>query len=44
MEHYLSLYDITDELEKLWYGVLHIYQELWQWWQWKKNPRQGYVA
>jgi hypothetical protein len=24
MEHYLSLHDITDELAKLWYGVLHL--------------------
>jgi hypothetical protein len=30
MEHYLSLYDITDELEKLRYGVLHLDQERWQ--------------
>jgi hypothetical protein len=44
MEHYFSLYDITDELAKLWYGVLHLDQERWQWWQWRKNARQGYVA
>jgi hypothetical protein len=44
MEHYFSLYDITDELEKLWYGVLHLDQERWQWWQWRKTARQGYVA
>jgi hypothetical protein len=44
MEHYLSLYGITDELAKLWYGVLHLDQERWQWWQWRKNSRQGYVA
>jgi hypothetical protein len=44
MEHYFSLYDITNELDKLWYGVLHLDQECWQWWQWRKNARQGYVA
>jgi hypothetical protein len=44
MEHYFSLYGITDELAKLWYGVLHLDQERWQWWQWRKNARQGYVA
>jgi hypothetical protein len=44
MEHYFSLYDITDELAKLWYGVLHLDQEHWKWWQWRKNVRQGYVA
>ena len=27
MEHYFSLYKITDDLEKLRYGVLHIDQE-----------------
>jgi hypothetical protein len=44
MEHYFSLYDIMDELSKLRYGVLHLDQERWQWWQWRKNARQGYVA
>jgi hypothetical protein len=44
MEHYFSLYDITDDLAKLWYGVLHLDQERWQWWQWRKTARQGYVA
>jgi hypothetical protein len=44
MEHYFSLYSITDELAKLRYGVLHIDQERWQWWQWRKNACQGYVA
>ena len=44
MKHYLSLYDITNELEKLWYGVLHLDQECWQWCQWRKNSRQGYIA
>jgi hypothetical protein len=32
MEHYFSLYGITDDLAKLWYGVLHLDQERWQWW------------
>jgi hypothetical protein len=44
MEHYFSLYDITDDLAKLWYGVLHLDQERWQWWQWRKTSRQGYIA
>jgi hypothetical protein len=44
MEHYFSLYNITDDLEKLRYGVLHLDQERWQWWQWRKNSRQGYIA
>jgi hypothetical protein len=30
MEHYFSLYGITDDLAKLWYGVLHLDQERWQ--------------
>jgi hypothetical protein len=44
MEHYLSLYGIIDELAKLSYGFLHLDQEHCQWWQWRKNVRQGYVA
>jgi hypothetical protein len=44
MEHYFSLYNITDDLAKLRYGVLHLDQERWQWWQWRKNSRQGYIA
>jgi hypothetical protein len=32
MEHYFSLYSITDDLVKLRYGVLHLDQEHWQWW------------
>ena len=44
MEHYFSLYHITEELVKLWYGVLHLNQERWQWWQSRKNAHQGYVA
>jgi hypothetical protein len=44
MEHYFSLYGITDELAKLRYGVLHIDQEHWKWWQCIKNAHQGYVA
>jgi hypothetical protein len=44
MEHYFSLYNITDDLAKLQYGVLHLDQERWQWWQWRKNSRQGYIA
>jgi hypothetical protein len=44
MEHYFYLYGIMDELAKLRYGVLHRDQECWQWWQWRKNSCQGYVA
>jgi hypothetical protein len=44
MEHYFSLYNITDDLAKLRYGVLHLDQECWQWWQWRKTSRQGYIA
>jgi hypothetical protein len=44
MEHYFSLYGITDDLAKLWYGVLHLDQERWQWWQWRKTSHQGYIA
>jgi hypothetical protein len=41
MEHYFSLYGITDDLAKLRYGVLHLDQERWQW---RKTSRQGYIA
>jgi len=44
MEHYFSLYNITYDLAKLWYGVLHLDQERWQWWKWRKASRQGYIA
>ena len=44
MEHYFSLYGIMDELAKLRYGVLHLDQEHWKWWQWRKNVCQGYVS
>jgi hypothetical protein len=44
MEHYFSLYGITDDLAKLRYGVLHLDQERWPWWQWRKTSRQGYIA
>jgi hypothetical protein len=44
MEHYFSLYNIIDDLEKLRYGVLHLDQERWQWWQWRKTSHQGYIA
>jgi hypothetical protein len=42
--HYFILYNITDGLAKLRYGVLHLDQECWQWWQWRKTSRQGYIA
>jgi hypothetical protein len=44
MEHHFSLYDITYDLEKLRYGVLHLDQERWQWWQWRKTSRRGYIV
>jgi hypothetical protein len=44
MEHYFSLYDITYDLAKLRYGVLHIDQERWKWWKWRKTSCQGYIA
>jgi hypothetical protein len=44
MQHYFSLYDITDDLAKLRYGVLHLDQERWQWWQWRKTSHQGYIS
>jgi hypothetical protein len=43
-ENYFYLYDITDDLAKLRYGVLHLDQECWQWWQWRKTSHQGYIA
>jgi hypothetical protein len=44
MEHCFSLYKITNDLAKLRYGVLHLAQERWKWWQWRKTSRQGYIA
>jgi hypothetical protein len=44
MERYFSLYGIIDDLAKLWYSVIHLDQERWQWWQWRKTSRQGYIA
>jgi hypothetical protein len=41
MEHYFSLYNITDDLAKLCYGVLHLDQE---WWKWRKSSHQRYIA
>jgi hypothetical protein len=41
MEHYFSLYNITDDLAKLRYGGLHIDQDCWQW---RKTSHQGYIA
>jgi hypothetical protein len=37
MEHYFSLYIIIDDSTKLRYGVLHLDQECWQWWKWRKK-------
>jgi hypothetical protein len=44
MEHYFYLYGITDDLAKIQYGVLHLDQECWQCWQWRKTFCQGYIA
>jgi hypothetical protein len=44
MERYFSFYDIKNDLAKLRYGVLHLDQERWQWWQWRKTSRQGYIS
>jgi hypothetical protein len=44
MKHYFSLYGIKDDSAKLRYGVLHLDQERWQWWQWRKTSRQGYIS
>jgi hypothetical protein len=44
MKHYFSLFGITYDLAKLRYGVLHLDLERWQWWQWRKTSRQGYIA
>jgi hypothetical protein len=44
MEPYFSLYNITNDLAKLRYGVLHLDQECWQWWQWRKTSHQWYIA
>jgi hypothetical protein len=41
MEHYFSLFGIMNELAKLWHGVLHLDQERWQWWKWRKVPAKG---
>jgi hypothetical protein len=44
MEHYFSLHGITNDLTKLHIGVLYLDHECWQWWQWHKNSRRGYIA
>jgi hypothetical protein len=44
MEHYFSLHGITDDLIKLHVGVLYLDPKHWQWWQWRKNSHQGYIA
>jgi hypothetical protein len=44
MEHYFSLYDITNELAKLMVWCSPSRSKHWQWWKWRKNARQGYVA
>jgi hypothetical protein len=44
MDHYFSSYGITGEFAKLQYSFIYLDQERWQWWQWRKNACQGYVA
>lgn len=44
MEHSFSLHGIIDDLAKLRYGILHLDLERWQWWQWRRKARQGYVT
>jgi hypothetical protein len=44
MENYFSLHGITDELAKILYVVLYLDLEHWQWWKWRKNSCQGYIA
>jgi hypothetical protein len=44
MEHYFSLYGITDDLAKLRYGFLHLDKERWQWWKSRKTSCQGYIG
>jgi len=41
MEHYFSLYGITNELEKIYYGFIYLDPERWKG---CKNARKGYVA
>jgi hypothetical protein len=42
MEHYFSLHGVTDELDKLHYGVLYLDHERYKWWKWRKNHPGGY--
>jgi hypothetical protein len=44
MENYFSLHGITDKLAKVRYDLLYVDPKRWQWWQWQKNSRQGYIA
>jgi hypothetical protein len=44
MEDYLFLHGVTDDLEKVYYGVLYLYIEQWKWWKWHRNTFQGYFA
>jgi hypothetical protein len=43
MEHCFYLHDITNDLEKLMYGVLHLDSKHCKWWKWRKNVFHGYV-
>jgi hypothetical protein len=45
MEHlFLSLQTLQMTWPNLRYGVLHLDQERWQWWQLRKTSCQGYIA
>jgi hypothetical protein len=41
MEHYFSLYGITDDLSKLWYGVPHLDQDVGNGGNGEKLPVKG---
>jgi hypothetical protein len=41
MEHYFSLHGITDDLDKIRYGVLYLDPKHWKWWKWHKNHAKG---
>jgi hypothetical protein len=44
LEHYFSLYAITNDLTKLRIDVLYLDPECWKWWKWCKNSHQGYIT
>jgi hypothetical protein len=44
MEHYFSLHDITNDMEKIHYGVFYLDIECWKWCKWRRKTHQGYVS